>query len=192
VDLLGPHLLVADPQGFGKTGKKGKLAVLRVLDDAGQKLLPAQQWTLAGEVASDELAGANRVKVAGQFAFVGGSRGGKGGHFAVVDLSDPRQPHQAAALPFSDSFGPNGLAVAGKVVFLAGGQTIEAIDVSDPRKPERIAAQRLVEAFPTPEAKGNAHDLVYRNGLLYVTGQTDHCLAILRVQSERLRRLAER
>ena len=136
------------------------------------------------------MTGANRLKVAGKFAFVGGARGGKSAHFTVVDLSDPHQPRQVAALPFSDGYGPNGLAVAGNVVFLAGGQTVEAIDVSNPLRPVKLAAQRMADALP--ERTKNAHDLVYRDGLLYVTGQGDHCLVILRIEDAQVRRLARK
>ena len=86
-------------------------------------------------------------------------------------------------------------SVAGKVVFLAGGQSAEAIDVSDPDKPIKLASQRfpdeLANASPRYQGGGDsAHDLVYRDGYLYVTGQNDHRLLILQVDSDRIRELA--
>jgi hypothetical protein len=108
----------------------------------------------------------------------------------VVDLSDPTRPVQVAVLRFSDTRGPNGLTVAGDVLFLAGGQTVEAIDVSEPTRPVKLAAYRCLEAFAA--GRDSAHDLVYRDGYLYVTGQNDHSFCILRVDSEPIRNLAAR
>jgi len=106
-------------------------------------------------------------------------------------------PRQVAWLSFApdDGWGPNGLTVVGKVVFLAGGQSVEAIDISNPAKPVKLASQRFPDelANTSPRYHGggdSAHDLVYRDGCLYVTGQNDHCLLILRVDSEQIRKLA--
>jgi hypothetical protein len=149
-------------------------------------------------VVSEDLAGANRVQVSGNYAFVGASTRAKGGSFVVVDLQNPSSPRQVAALTFApdDGWGPNGLTVAGKVVFLAGGQTIEAIDISRPARPTRLAGQRFpkILANVNPRYTGggdSGHDLVYRDGYLYVTGQNDHCLLILRVESKQMRALAQ-
>ena len=187
IDWFDGHIVVADPQQFGRTGRDGKLAVFCVTDDAGQ-LLPVERWSLTGVLASKQLVGANRVKVAGHLAYVGGSRPAAHSYFVVVDVSDPRQPREAAAMQFSDVRGPNGLTIAGKVVFLAGGQTIEAIDVSNPTIPRKLAVQKLPDALPT--ADDNAHDLAYRDGYLFVTGQSDNRLVILRIEDESIRRLA--
>jgi hypothetical protein len=44
-------------------------------------------------------------------------------------------------LPFPDRRGPNGLTVAGNVVFCAGGQTVAAYDIRDPKHPPVLASQ---------------------------------------------------
>ncbi len=103
--------------------------------------------------------------------------------------------HPLAFAP-DDGWGPNGLTVVGQVVFLAGGQSVEAIDVSRPEKPVKLASQRfateLKNANPRYAGGGDSgHDLVYRDGYLYVTGQNDHCLLILRVESKQIRDLAD-
>jgi hypothetical protein len=178
VDLAGAHLVVVDPQGFGREGKPGRLALYRVLMDDGT-VLPTAEWQLAGVAESSELTGANRVEIKGRHAYVCGSTSLGGAYFTIFDINDPSQPRLLAALPFSDTRGPNGLCVAGSVVFQAGGQTVEAIDVSDPARPMKVAAQRFPNELPTID--DNAHDLVFRNGYLFVTGQSDHCLLVLRV-----------
>jgi hypothetical protein len=42
--------------------------------------------------------------------------------------------------------------------------------------------------FPT--GRDNAHDLVYRAGHLFVTAQNDNQIGIIRVNDERIRKLA--
>lgn len=193
LDLFDAYVVVCDPAGFGREGKPGRLAVIRAFDRRGE-LAPAAKWELTGSVASRELSGANRVQVRGRHAFVGGSvsprsPGGLKPHGVVVDLTNPAEPRQAAVVPFPDVRGPNGLAVAGDVWFLAGGQTIVACDISTPETPKVLAAFTSPEAFPT--ADDNAHDLVYRDGYLFVSGQGDNRFLVLRVTDEAIRRLAE-
>lgn len=197
VDVFKEFLIVPDPQRFGRLDKPGKVAVLRVFCADGQPL-PLDEWELEGLVASPRLVGANRVQVSGHHAFVGASSHKDGGRLIVVDLSEAHSPQQVAWLPFApqDGWGPNGLAVAGQVVFLAGGQSVEAIDVSRPEQPVKLASQRFADEFQNarpryPGGGDSGHDLVYRDGYLYVTGQNDNCLMILRVESKLIRQLAE-
>jgi len=198
VDLADSHVVVADPGQFDRTKQPGKLAVIRVFDDE-RNLLPANEWTLSGVAVSKDLAGANRVQVSGSHAFVGASTRTQGGKLVVIDLKDVTAPQQIASLPFApdDGWGPNGLTVAGDVVFLAGGQSVEAIDVSNPRHPVLLARQRFLMQLPNanPRYRGggdSGHDLVYRAGYLFVTGQNDHCLLVLRVEMKRIHELALR
>jgi hypothetical protein len=197
VDAFKEFIIVADPRRFGRLDEPGKIAVLRVFAADGQPL-PMGVWELEGLVASRRLVGANRVQVSGHYAFVGASTHADGGKFIAVDLSDPGSPREVAWLPFApeDGWGPNGLTVAGQVIFLAGGQSVEAIDISRPEQPVKLASQPFADKFRNarpryPGGGDSGHDLVYRNGYLYVTGQNDNCLLILRVESERIRELAE-
>ena len=189
IDLHGEYVVVPDPRRFGRLKESGKLVVLKVYDDDG-KLLPSNQWTMVGFVATPELVGANRVQVTGNYAYVGASTTGQGGRLIVVDLSKPNAPQQIAVIPFADptGFGPNGLTVAGKVVFLAGGQTIQTVDVSKPQSPQTVARWTSQELFPT--SRDNGHDLVFQDGLLYVTAQNDNQVGIIRVNDDRIKRLA--
>ncbi len=188
IDLFDNHVVVVDPAGFGRRGLPGKVGLYRVAKPVTGEPLPVEAWPLVGVLVSHDLVGANRVQVKGHYAFVGGSQGDKPSNAVTVDLSDPTRPVQAAVVPFSDTRGPNGLTIAGDVLFLAGGQTVEAIDVRYPAKPVKLASYTCPEAFPA--ARDSAHDLVYRNGYLYVTGQNDNCLCILRVDSPLIRQLA--
>jgi hypothetical protein len=89
IEVYGDFAVVVDAQGFGRTGKNGKLALLRVPDATTHRTLPAAEWKPAGVVASPQLVGANRVKVSGDYAFVGGSTRAMGGQFVVVDPTIP-------------------------------------------------------------------------------------------------------
>lgn len=188
IDVFRDHVVVVDPAGFGRRGLPGKVGVYRVVDRVTREPLPVERWPLVGVLVSHDLVGVNRVQVRGHYAFVAGSQGDKPSNAVSVDLSDPARPTQAAVVRFSDTRGPNGLTIAGDVLFLAGGQTVEAIDVRNPAKPVKLASYTCQEAFPA--GRDSAHDLVYRDGYLYVTGQNDHCLCILRVDSPLIRDLA--
>lgn len=188
IDAFGDHIVVVDPDYFGRGGNPGKIGVWRVADPETHKLMASDRWALEGRVVRYDLVGANRVQVRGSHAYVAGSQYDKPSRTAVVDLTDPAHPSLAAVLPFSDIRGPNGLTVVGNALFSAGGQTIEAIDISDPRHPIKIAAEKLLDVFP--EGRDDAHDLVFRQGYLYVTAQNSNRFAILKVNSPRILELA--
>jgi hypothetical protein len=197
VGLYGDYVIVPDPQGFDRSKVPGKLALLKVTDDHTHTLMNGNDWELTSVIVSRALSGANRVQISGKNAFIGASNGSKGGRMVVVDLSDPMSPVQAAVTHFApdDGWGPNGLTIAGKIVFLAGGQTVEAIDISNPEQPVMLARQRFPEEMANmnpryPGEGASGHDLIYRDGYLYVTGQNDCCLLILRVERDCIRELA--
>jgi len=80
------------------------------------------------------------------------------------------------------------MTIAGSILFVAGGECVEAIDVSNPREPVSIAQYRGGDLFPSRSIQlgaeiryDNGHDLVYRDGILYVTAQNDDRLGILRI-----------
>ena len=166
---------------------------------------PTEQWKLEGLVEAKELRGANRVQVSGSFAFTGGSfspAAKKEGHgiyanLGVVDISDPTRPRIVASQPFADTRntrGPNGLTISGKVVFLAGGETVDAVDITDPHHPSTLGSQELPASNIKAHASrrtDNAHDLVYRDGYLYASCQSDDSLMILWVSDKRILDLAD-
>src|SRR5262249_42416735 len=161
--------------------------------------LAAERWSLVGRVTSLQLAGANRVRVAGSTAYAACSvspeatdRAGLRANMSIVDLTEPSRPVLLGAVPFPDPRGPNGLTAAGRMVFAAGGQTILAIDVSDPRAPIVRATFRPAELFLGEPGRDDAHDLVYRDGYLYVTGQSSHSFGVVRVDDASIRALADR
>ncbi len=188
-----------------RDGSPWKVRAYRVADPASGDLAPVERWRAEGAVAGERLNGANRVVVRGDCALVACN---KADALAVVDFSDPAEPAVVGVHPLPGS--PCGLELAGNALFAGSGQSIHAFDVTDPRRPVALAAVECLEVFPTRFAKdgrgrtkyttrngvrqpafGNAHDLVYEHGYLYVTAQSDDQVAILRVEDPRIRRLAE-
>ncbi len=194
IDFLDQYVVIVDSQDFA--GPVGKLAIFKAFNCAGQ-LLADDQWECVGTVEAAELIGANRLQVSGRYAFVCGSWMPEAraelshevsAKFSVVDLANPAVPAVVASLPFSDLRGPNGLTIAGKVAFVAGGQTIEAVDISNPRQPVQIGTQKI---NTLPPGADNLHDLVYRDGYLFVSCQSENRFAILKITDQRILKLAE-
>ena len=192
IDLYGDHFVVPESHGF-VSHEEGKLATFKVFD--GESLLDEDQWTLSGVVSSNELRGANRIQIRGDFAYVACSLRPDRNYDelratgVVVDISNPEDPLQAATVDWPDIRGSNGLTISGDVWFLAGGQTVQAYDITSPANPQLLVSCQSTEAFPTPD--DNAHDLVYRGGFLYVTSQGDNGFVIFSVDDSDTRRLAE-
>ncbi len=151
--------MIVSPEGFGDKGRPGRLAVYRVADAETRKVLPPEQWSLVGRLEHPRLAGANRVMTGGKFAYVGSSLSQNSdraddlrSNVAVIDLSDPMLPRLRGSVDFPDARGPNGLEIAGTVVFAAGGQTVQAIDVSAPEMPRELG--RLASPCRLPRRPG--------------------------------------
>ena len=195
VAVFGDRIIVANPDRAGRNNVR----VYRVAGPNG--LLPASQWEIEGSIPGQrdvrqdlDLRGANRVKVWGRWAAIGAFVADRVG---ILDLGDPRKLMQVANMPVCD-IDATGMTVSGSLLFVSGGECVEAINVSDPANPISVAQYRGGALFPTRrlvvngEARhDNGHDLVYRGGFLYVTAQNDHRLGILEVTDARLRRLAE-
>ena len=201
IAIFGDYAVIVDQ----RDGSPLKVRAYRVADSETGDLLPVERWEPAGSVSGDRLNGANRVVVSGDYAMVGCN---KSNTLAVIDFSDPTAPKTVRILPFPGE--PCGLTLAGSVLLAAGGRAIRAVDVNNPRRPEALATFESEEIFASKFARtdegekryttidgkrqvssGNAHDLVYRRGLVYVTAQNDDQVGILRVENPKIRRLAE-
>ena len=191
-----PHDIAADGDRIvvvdAARTSPASVCIYRVMDGATGALLPFDQWEILGTVASGnqlllDLGGANRVGLAGGYACVGAFVCDRVG---VVDIRSPRTPAQIANMPVCD-VGANGLEIAGQALLVAGGECVEVIDISDPARPVSVAQYRNGELFPTRRIDldglpryDNAHDLVYRDGYVYVTAQNDNRFGVLRVSGK--------
>ena len=196
IDRYGDYIVVVDPIKFSRP--PGCIALFKVAEKG--KVFPVNKWELAAKLSGEEFIGANRVQVKGDYAFTSGSVTPNArkkypdlsvADMAVVDISNPAKPTLVAALPCTAGRGPNGLTIAGNALFCAGGQSIDVFDISNPRKPVHLTGQE----FPTYNKKAkktdNYHDLIYRDGYLYVSAQTDNGFLILKVDDARIRALAD-
>ncbi|MFP4499686.1 MAG: LVIVD repeat-containing protein [Candidatus Hydrogenedentota bacterium] len=181
-DLVSPHDLARFGKRYVVVPGAGKdvpvhFAVYQVAGDDGV-LRPAGDWRLAGTLSDEKLAGANRVVVHGRYAYVAC-------HYAdtigVVALADPEQPALVTAYP-TQGCEPDGLALAGDVLFIGAGKHVEAVDVSNPLHPQPLAHYEGAPLFTLPleGCNGNAHDLVVQDGFVYVTAQRDGRIGVLR------------
>jgi len=185
--FCGDLLVVVTPEGFGAKSRPGRLGVYRVADAKTRSVLPPSQWRLLGRLEHPRLAGANRVMTRGPYAYIGSSLSQNShraddlrNNVAVIDLGEPEKPRLLGCVDFPDERGPNGLEIAGTIVFAGGGQTVQAIDVSNPGAPRELCRFTSVEVFPG--GGDDVHDLVFHDGHLFVTAQNTHALVVLRVE----------
>lgn len=197
IAVWGNHAIVVDAEQH----QPSSVFVYRIAEPGSAKLLPAAKWTIVGRVSNTQnaydLQGANRVVAwGGRYAAVGAFQPDRVG---IIDVFDPTRPRQLANMPVCD-IDATGMAVYGAMLLVSGGECVEVIDVSDPSRPASVARYRGGRLFPTrryDEHGGtprfdNGHDVVYRDGYIYVTAQNDNSLGILKVTDPRIRRLADR
>lgn len=174
--------------------------VYRITDASGN-LLPAAQWKAEGyapapgHVAQKDstLHGANRVATWSRFVAVGAFVFDR---VAIFEMPRPGQLREISSVPACD-MDATGMSISGSILFVAGGECAEAIDVTDPTKPVSVAQYRGGNLFPTRAIRAgnetrydNGHDLVYRDGFLYVTAQNDDRLGIIEILDPDIRRKA--
>lgn len=202
IAVFGDHIIVVS------TGNSGNLftphinlAVYLVADPQTHKLLPVKSWTIKAIVEAsgklqDSLSGANRVAITRNqhYATIGAFVHSRVG---IIDISNPEKLKQIANMPVGD-IGATGMTIAGKVIFVAGGECVEAIDITDPTNPVSIAQYRGGKLFPTRRLMlngqprfDNAHDLIYRDGFLYISAQNDNQFGIIKINDPRILKLAQ-
>jgi hypothetical protein len=188
-DILSPHDIAAWGERIIIVDQARKCPlkarIYRVADRNSGKILPPEKWQVEGSIAGEKLGGANRVNVSPPYAFIGCNHTDM---LASVDMTDPEKPQLLAVWPFAD-IDPCGQDLVGSLLISAGGQAVELFDVSDPAKPKSLLVCRSEKVFPT--GRDNAHDVVYRDGLIYVTCQNDHQIGIFQIHDKRILQLAK-
>ncbi len=193
IAAFGDRIIVPESSDDGPA----KVRVYRVAEPGSDVPLPVAEWELEGAVEGrnrQNFGGANRIVLSGSHAYVGCFRLDL---VAVLDISDPTRLVQVAFVPVGDR-GATGMTISGDALFVAGGECVDAFDVSNPSRPTLLARYRGGDLFPTTlkfldgrARRDNGHDLVYRDGYLYVTAQNDSNLGILKVTDPEVLRLAE-
>lgn len=173
VALLGDHLITVDQ----KRDAELKIQVYRVWDGEPRS---CRDWEVTSTIADPRLNGANRIAVADPFIYVAcnsgdslcavGLQDGKGTLHGVVDTHD---------------LSPCGIELGDGDLFVGAAAHAERFSLVDPANPKSVdhlcVFDNDLPLSPKQRTKGDAHDLVYRDGLLYVTGQNDDSLAIVSV-----------
>ena len=165
------------------------IRIYRVAERGASELLDADNWVLESAIREPGLRGANRVHITGKYAVVGCNLANHA--VAVVDISEPANARLLKSEPtFVNCC--SGLTVAGDIAIAALTNAIQLFDISDPAKMRSAAAQKFPMLFAMgSETVHSGHDLVYRNGLIYVTAQFDDAVGIIRVNDSRLRTLMD-
>jgi hypothetical protein len=178
IAAFGERIIIVDQ----RTGSPLKLRIYRVAEGPESELWPIERWVVEGTVRGEELDGANRVAVQGRYAYIACNYGHSLG---VIDMADPENPEKVAVIPTAGRE-PDGLCRVGDTLFIGAAKTVQAVEVSNPRKPRDLGHCDCAEAvFPDsgPES-GDAHDLVVRDGIVYVTAQASDRLGILRFKRQ--------
>lgn len=202
VAVFGDHIIVVSAGNSSDLfSPHTDLAVYRVADSKTHRFLPLEEWTVEAVVEAsgklrDSLSGANRVAITydHRYATVGAFVHSRVG---IIDIRNPRKLQPTANMPVGD-IDATGMTISGKALFVAGGECVEAIDITDPADPVSIAQYRGGRLFPTRRLVfngtpryDNGHDLVYRDGYLYVTAQNDNQFGILKINDRETLELAE-
>ena len=165
------------------------LRIYRVAEKRASGLLGTDEWVLESSIREPGLRGANRVHITGKYAVVGCNLANHA--VAVVDISEPSDARVLKSEPTFVNY-CSGLTVAGNIAIAALTNAIELFDISEPANIRSAAAQEFPTVFPKgSETVHSGHDLVYRNGLIYVTAQFDDAVGIIRVNDARLRALMD-
>jgi len=143
----------------------------------GGEVLPADEWRCLGTVSDSSLAGANRIVADDRYAYVCCHYSHRLG---VIDLADPHEPRLVTTVR-TTGYEPDGLAKEGDLLFVGAGRTVEVFDIALPDTPRSIAVYSGDPLFDESDGpgRGNAHDLVVRDGFVYVTAQRDDRVGIL-------------
>jgi len=185
IAVFGDRMIVVDQ----RRGSQVKLRIYRIGERAQGRLWPTDRWVTEGAVTDKRLDGANRVVIRYPHAVVASNHADT---LAVVSLEDPCRPAVVAVMPTADH-SPCGLTVHGDTVFVACERTVEAISIANPCQPRFLCHLTAPAVFAggDPQAtnprrkRGGGHDLVFRDGLLYVTAQGSDGVGVFRFYGKR-------
>jgi len=151
------------------------------ISEDGEELSTAEEWKCLGTVSDPKLAGANRIVADSRYAYVVCHYSHRLG---VIDLAEPGAPQLITTIRTA-GYEPDGLALHGDKLFVGAGRTVEVFHVANPAEPQRVALYKGDPLFAESKGPGlgNAHDLVVKDGIVYVTAQRDNRIGILKFES---------
>ena len=185
IAIYGDYVVIVNQ----KKGSLGKVGIYRFKDKVGGGVLPSNEWILEGRIDDKRLDGANRIVIDGIYAYVAGNYSDMVG---IIDISNPETPFIVSVIPTKGK-GPDGLTKNGHYLFVGADDVIQVINVKDSKNPIIISAERYPSVFPSGienrkdvingRKRSSAHDLVYDNGFIFVTAQSDNNIGIIKKES---------
>jgi hypothetical protein len=164
-----------------------RVGIYRCIDKEQKKVLPFDQWELVAK--SDEAleVGANRVLVHKNYAYVACHRGRR---VIIYDISNPALIQKVAVFDTTGTT-PCGIKIdeSADILYVGAEDSVQVVSIKDPHNPVTLSDQRYPEMFPSNASHtnipawlaSNAHDMDIYNGYLFVTGQFDNCLGVIKI-----------
>ena len=173
VALWGDWLITVDQRKDATL----KVQTYRVWDDGP---IPCERWVVGASIDEPSLNGANRVAVNGKYAYVACNYGDS---VCAIELLDSGEA-LVRQVAYTHDVAPCGIELGESCLYVGAAEHVEKFDLGDPAHPTRIDVLSVFNSGrprnPKQRGQGDAHDLVLRDDLLYVTGQNDDSLAILK------------
>jgi hypothetical protein len=174
VALMGDSLITVDQ----KKNADEKVQIYKVWGDGP---IACKDWEVLDTLFSDKLNGANRVVVQDAIAYVAGNSGDS---VCAIEVNEQGKMH-LQGIETTHDVQPCGIELGDDDLFVGAAEHVERFDLSDPIRPRSVDWLSVFDSgrprHPKQRGLGDAHDLVYRDGLLYVTGQNDDSLAIIEI-----------
>jgi len=173
VALMGDWLITVDQkQGAGK-----KVQIYKVWENGP---IGCRDWEVLDTLSDERMNGANRVVVRDALAYVACNYGDS---VCTIEVDEPGKA-KLHTIEMTHDVAPCGIELGDNDLFVGAAEHVERFDLSDPVNPRLVEHLSVFDSdrarHPKQRGRGDAHDLVYRDGLLYVTGQNDDSLAIIK------------
>ena len=173
VALMGDWLITVDQ----KKDAALKVQMYRVWDGGP---VTCSRWEVVATIDDPRLNGANRVVVDGAFAYVACNYGDA---VCAIEVSRDGAMTLRSVVGTCD-VAPCGIELGADSLYVGAASHVERFSLADPANPLSVDRLRVFDhdrpRNPKQRGQGDAHDLEWRDGLLYVTGQNDDSLAVVR------------
>jgi hypothetical protein len=179
-------IIVSSERNFNYVeSHSNRVGIYRCIDKDQKTILPFDQWELVAKSEEEEEEGANRVLVHNNYAYVACNSGCR---IVIYDISDPNHLEKVASFG-TTAITPCGIRIHEDILYIGAEDAVQVVSIRDPRYPVTLSDRRYPEMFPSNTSHkektiwlaANAHDLDIYKGYLFVTGQFDNCLGVIKI-----------